>query len=220
MDFREPEQILSNIVLLSAEGVPISFSPPEIASILPDVSVQVLQIPAQPSQHMQLTSLRKQIKIALGGGQFVFEDGSGLFEARGELVDIANKFLQLLSSKGVTHFKAYGFNFHLAFDAPGQSSAAELLKDRFLDVRALSNHGLPELNGAGLTLYFPSAGSLCSLRLEPREKAPNSPRFFCHANYNYELDGTSLPEPDLLKSDFLGKWMMLLDLLRNMILKP
>ena len=220
MEFREPEKILSNIVLLSATGTVISFSHQEIASILPDASVQALQIPAQPTAQMQLTSLRKQVQVALGGGQFVFEDRSGDFEVRGELADIAAQFIGLLASKGITQYKAYGFNFHLAFDAPGELLAAELLKDRFINAAALETRGLTNLRGAGLRLFFPVGGALCSLRLEPREHNPNSPRFFCHANYNYELNESALPETGLLKSDFVGKWQMLLDLLKTMILRP
>jgi hypothetical protein len=220
MEFREPEKILSNIVLLSATSTVVSLSHQEITSILPDVSVQALQIPAQPAAQMQLTSLRKQVQVALGTGQLIFEDRSGEFEVRSDLADITAQFIALLASKGITQYKGYGFNFHLAFDAPGELLAAQLLKDRFINTSALETRGLPTLHGAGLRLFFPVGSALCSLRLEPREHNPNSPRFFCHANYNYELTDSTLPDTALIKSDFTSKWHMLLDLLKTMILRP
>ena len=216
MTLSQIDTILANIVVLLGIEGSSSLSGQEIASILGDADVQAL---GQPAQHMQITSLREQVRVSIGGGRFIFEDRSG-DPPKGRLAEITSDFVRLFSSKGVDVFRAYGFNFQIAFDAPGPALAAALVMERFVKADELKRRGSISLNGAGLRLYFDAAEAKCDLRIEPRESDPTAPRFFSHVNYNYDLAGKHFPPVDTLKSDFLGKWNVFTDLVERLLVEP
>ena len=209
------EKILANIVVLSATDATILLSGDEIGSILRDADVQAM---GQPAQQMQLTSLREQVRVILLGGQFIFEDRSADLPPRARLPEIVDQFVRLFASKGVSQFRAYGFNFDVAFDAPGSSLAAQLVMERFLKPDEFSRRASITLKGAGLRLYFSCGEANCDLRIEPRENKLDAPMSFSHINYHYDLAGVQFPAQDLLKSDFLGKWTVFTDTLSRLLI--
>jgi hypothetical protein len=217
MKLRELEKLTANIVVLSGAEIAISISAEEIAPILKDPAVQVL---GQPAQQMQLMSLRDQVRVLIGGGSFVFEDQSDAVPPRLRLPDIVQGFIALFASKGLSQFRAYGFNFDVAFDASGDLPAAEMILERFINSEQLHRHGGIMPHGAGLRLYFSKGEASCDLRIEPRENKVDSPRFFSHINYHYDLPDGQFPQADVLKGDFQGKWGIFVDLLERMLLQP
>ena len=215
MTLAQMETILATIVVVpGTEGITLRAQ--EIAAILSDAELQAL---GQPPQQMQITSLREQVRVSMGGGRFIFEDRSG-DPPKGRLAEITSEFVRLFSSKGIDLFAAYGFNFDIAFDAPGPSLAAALVMERFVKADELKRRGSISLNGAGLRLYFDTAEAKCDLRIEPRESDPSAPRFFSHINYHYDLAGKQFPTVDMLKSDFLGKWNVFTDLVGRLVVQP
>lgn len=218
MPLRQPEKIVANIVLLPATEANVGLSPVELAPIFndPALQTQVIQVPGQP-QRMQLMSLREQVMVVVGGGSLIFADQSADMPPKGRLSEIVTAFAALLATKGLTEYRAYGYNFEVAFDAPGEHPAAYLLLDRFVRADQLKERMNIEPDGAGLRLYYPSGGARCDLRLEPRESKPNSPRFFARINYHYELPEGKLPAADVLHSDFHGKWAMFVEQLERLL---
>jgi len=214
---RELEKLTANIVVLSGAEATISVSADEIAPILKDPTVQVL---GQPAQQMQLMSLRDQIKVSIGGGRFIFEDESNDVPPRLRLPDVVQAFIRLFATKGVTEFRAYGFNFDIAFDASGDSPAAQVILERFVKSEQLERRGGITPQGSGLRLYFSMGEASCDLRIEPHENKVNSPRFFSHINYHYDLPDGQFPQADALKADFQGKWGIFEDLLERLLLQP
>lgn len=208
------EIILANIVVLPGTEGTTLLSAQEITAILGDAEIQAL---GQPAQQMQITSLREQVRVAIGGGRFAFEDRSGHSPPKARLAEIASEFVKLFSTKGIDVHRAYGFNFDVAFDAPGALLAARLVMDRFVKVEELKRLGGIALKGAGLRLYFDTSEATCDLRIEPKESSPSSPRFFSHINYHYDLAGKQFPSIDDLKSDFLGKWNVFTDLIERLL---
>jgi len=219
MPLRELEKQVANIVVLSAEAANVALAPHELTPIFKDpaLQAQVIQVPGQPNQQMQLLSLREQVLVVIGGGSLVFEDRSADIPPKGRLAEIVSGFGALLSGKGLSEFRAYGFNFEVAFDAPGEHPAAFLILDRFIKTDKLKERGNIEPDGGGVRLYFSSGGARCDLRLEPRENQPNSPRFFGKINYHYELPDGKLPSADVLQSDFHGKWGIFTELLDRLM---
>jgi len=211
------ETILANIVVLPGTEGTTLLNAQEIQAILSDAEVQAL---GQPAQHMQITSLREQVRVSIGGGRFAFEDRSGHSPPKGRLAQIASEFVKLFSTKGIDSYRAYGFNFDVAFDAPGTSLAARMVMDKFVKVDELNTRGGITLGGAGLRLYFDTSEAKCDLRIEPRESNPSASRFFSHINYHYDLAGKQFPAVDTLKSDFPGKWNVFIDLVERLLGEP
>jgi hypothetical protein len=211
----ELEKISANIVALSAVDVAVSLNSQEIAPILPDAS---LEMAPPPIQQMRLVSLREQVVANLGGGAFIFSDQSADIPPKARLAEVVEAFLRLMASKGAA-YRAYGFNFEVAFDSPGDTTAAELVLGRFIKTDAISKRVSMEPKGAGLRLYFDMANAICNLQLDPRLEEVNAPRFYAKINYHYELPEGALPQADVLKSDFQGKWGIFIDLLERLLLK-
>ena len=220
MPLKEIEKILANIVLLSGTDATINIPGSELSSIFkdPGLQVQVQQRPGQPTQQVQITSLREQMVMVLGGGNILVEDKSAESTPKGRVAEITNGVAALLGSRGI-HFRAYGFNFHLAFDAPGEALSGQAILDRFINGDRIRQRGdINDLTGGGIRLYFKSASAACDLRMEPVGNKPNNPRIFSAINYHYELvGGTDLPSADLLRSDFLGKWTMFTQLVEGLM---
>lgn len=226
MPLRELEKLDANIVVLVGEDASIGLSQQEIVSILndPAIQVQAVQIQGQPmsmpqSITMQVTSLREQILITISGNQFLFSDRSADVPPKTRLLEVARGFTNLVVSKGVKNFRAYGYNFTVAFDSSGETLAAEIIRDRFINMDVLSRRGNINLKGSGLKLYYDMADAACTLTIEPRESKVTSPRFFAQINYHYELSGNQLPATDVLKSDFHGKWNLFVDLLDRLLVQ-
>jgi hypothetical protein len=215
MTLPQMETIFANIVVVPGKEGTSLLSSQEIGAILEDADVQAL---GQPAQHMEITSLREQVRVSMGGGRFVFEDRSG-GNPKAKLAEITSEFVRLFASKGIDVFRACGFNFDIAFDAPGASLAAKVVMDRFVKVDQLNTRGGISLIGAGLRLYFDTNEAKCDLRIEPRESNPSAPRFFSHANYHYDLSGKQFPPVDTLKSDYLGKWNVFTDLVERLVVE-
>jgi len=219
MSLRELEKITANIVLLPAADTSMGLTSAELAPIFKDsaLQVQAIQVPGQPTQQIQIMSLREQVLVAIGASSLNFEDKSADTPPKGRLAEIVNAFAGLLATKGLSTFRAYGFNFEIAFDAPGDHPAARLLLDRFVQADKLKERGKIEPVGAGLRLYFNTGDAKCDLRIEPRENKPNSQRLFAKVNYHYELPDGALPSSDLMKSDFKGKWGIFTEQLERLL---
>ncbi len=217
MGLPDLEKILANIVVLSGVDATVAISGQEIAPILRDASLQAV---GQPVQQMQLTSLREQVLVSVGRGRFVFEDQSDSIPPKARLAEIVQGFISLLASKGVAEYRGYGFNFDIAFDAPGDSPASQLIMERFVNADQISRRGGIAPVGSGLRLYFGMAEAKCDLRIEPRENRTNSPRFFAHINYHYDLPEGNFPAADALRSDFQGKWGVYTDLMERLLVQP
>jgi hypothetical protein len=211
------EKLKANIVVLSGSEGTIALSSEEIKPILRDATAQVI---GQPAQQMQLTSLREQILVIMSGGRLVFEDQSDAIPPKVRLAEIVEGFVQLFASKGISQYRAYGFNFDIAFDARGDSPAAQLIMERFVRADQLSQRGNICPDGSGLRLYFGTGEARCDLRIEPLENKVNSPRYFSHINYHYDLPTGQFPQLDILRSDFQGKWGLFVDLLERLLIKP
>ncbi|HLC29500.1 MAG TPA: hypothetical protein VJM51_01795 [Dehalococcoidia bacterium] len=220
MPLKVPEKILANIVVLPAENVSVNINAAEIQSIFkdPGLQVQVMQPPGLPNQQVVITSLRQQIQLVMNpNGQIVVEDKSADPNPKGIVAEIVNEFVALLAGRGLSKFRAYGFNFHLTFDTPGEELAGKFLSERFVRADLIQHKGNISVEGAGLRLYFDSADARCDLRLEPAENERNQPRLFAAINYHYPIEDRGLPDRASLQADFLGKWMMFTQLLERLV---
>lgn len=223
MALRELEKIVANVIVLAGADVTLEVTSDELLTLLrdPSLQVQTQQLPGQPTQQLQILSLREQVQIVIADGRLIFEDKSADIPPRGRLPEIAHGFTALAAKKGLSKFLGYGFNFHIAFDAPGDSAAASLLLDRFVRTDRITERASIKPVGAGLRLYFDMAGAspaICRLRIEPRQDKRDTPRFFGEINYHYDLPEGVLPDPDLLKSDFHGKWQFFADLVERLVI--
>lgn len=198
------EKLKANIVVRAGGEIGFGLSPDEIKSVLRGASVQAM---GQPAQQMQITSVREQVVIFLAaGGTMVFEDQSDAMPPKGELAMVVGRFIEMIRSKGVTDYRAYGFNFDLLFDARNDVPAARNILDRYVTADRLSDRGITSLEGAGLRLYFTRGDAKCDLRIEPKEQERESFRYYAHINYHYELPDRKFPPLDRIQSDFMGKW--------------
>ncbi len=206
----------ANIVVLSGSEGTVGLSSQEIEPILRDASIQVV---GQPAQQMLLTSLREQVLVSVGGGSFIFEDQSAEIPPKARLAEIVDGFIRLFVSKGMSQFRAYGFNFDLEFDSRGDLPASQQITERFVRSDQLTRRGNVSLLGSGLRLYFNVGEAKCDLRIEPKGNDVNSPRYFSHINYHYELPSGDFPTQDVLRSDFQGKWGVFVDLLDRLLIE-
>ena len=220
MPLKEPEKIVANIVLLPGDQVSMTLGRDELQSIFrdPGLQFQASQLPGQSNQQLQITSLREQIVLVMApNGQIIIEDKSADIPPKGRVADIVNDIVTLLGTKGLSKFRAYGFNFHVTFDTPGEKLAGEFLAERFIRVDRIQQRGSITVGGAGLRLYFDYAKATCDFRLEPKQNRPNEPRLFAGINYNYAVGESGLPTGEIMRSDFLGKWTTFQQLLEGLI---
>jgi hypothetical protein len=218
---KEPEKILANVVLLLGENTTLNLNSSELQPVFrdPGLQMQAVQLPGQPAQVIQITSLREQMVMVMnaGAGQLIIEDKSAEWAPRGRVSEVVNGLVSLFNAKGVAKFRAYGFNFHVAFDVPGDRLSGQFLAEKFINVQRIQERGDIEVGGGGLRLYFNSGSAVCDFRLEPHENRPNAPRLFASINYNYELEEGNLPAGDVLRSDFLGKWNVFTQFLEALV---
>ena len=222
MPLREIEKILANVVLLAGEGASMSLGSADLQAMFrdPGLQVQVSQPPGLPSQQFHITSLREQIVLVLNpAGQIIIEDKSANIPPKGRVADIVNDLVVLFAARGLSKFRAYGFNFHVSFDTPGERLAGEFLAQNFLQVERIQQKGAIQIGGAGLRLYFDFANATCDFRLEPRQNRPNEPKLFAAINYNYDVEESGLPTGEIIRSDFLGKWTTFQQLLEGLMLQ-
>jgi len=223
MALRELEKLDANIVVLPAMEITVGLSQQEVAELLrdPGVQIQAVQVPGQPSPAaMQLTSMRQQIVISITNGQFQFSDRSADTPPKTRLAEVAHGFVKILTAKGLNQYRAYGYNFVVSFDAPGDLLPAELIKNRFLNSDALSRRANTQFKGSGIKLYYDTSDAACALQIEPFGNVPNAARFFASINYHYDLSGGTFPPEDGLKSDFQGKWTVFTDLVERLLGQP
>ena len=214
MRLRDPELILANIVLVPVVSGPLNLPTEVFRNIFKDAEVQLLQ----PVQHLQITSLREQVRVLLGGGRFEFEDRASVDSPRQRVAEVARMFADVVCSRGVSSFAAYGFNFDIAFDVPGSLLPSEMVRDRFVRVEELEKRGSITIAGAGVRLYFDVGPAKCDLRIEPRSNDRTSARFWSHITFHFaDLQNGELPDKATLMSDFTGKFVQFTDLLERLL---
>lgn len=208
MPLKDLQKILANTVLLPGADIAVVLNPVELQNIFrdPGLQVQALQLPGQPNQQVQITSLREQIVLVMAPGQIIIEDKSSEIPPKNRVPEIVTALVALLGPKGLTQFKAYGYNFQVEFDTPGDQLAGDFLATRFVNASKIHEKGDIQVNGAGLRLFFDYANAVCDFRFEPKNNKPNSPQLFAAINYHYEVGEDGLPASDLMRSDFQGKW--------------
>lgn len=211
----ELEKISANIVALSASEGAVMLSTQDVAPILPDASVEMAPPPIQATR---LVSLREQVVVQIGGNAFIFSDQSADVPPKPKLPEIAESFLRLFASRGMT-YRSYGINFEVAFDAAGEGTAAETVLSRFVKSDSVAKKVSQTPTGAGIRLFFDMTTSTCNLQIDPRMEQVNSPRFYAKVNYNYDLADGTFPSADVVKSDFHGKWGVFTDLLDRLLIK-
>lgn len=217
MTLRNVERIESSIVLLSGAEASLNINREALEKVIRD---PVIQGVGQPPIQIEITSLRDQILIRLVDNKFIFEDKSDDSPATGKLPEAVYKFISMLNEQDAAKFRAYGLNFKVEFDARGDSSASEIIAERYVNVNAISERGGISVQGAGLRLYYEhSNGAKCELKVEPRLGAADAPRFFAQVNYHFDLAGGDMPPLDAMKTSYLGLLPQFEDLLDKLFAK-
>lgn len=217
----ELEKIDAAIVLLSAEKTSIALSAQEVATVMRDPTPsQIAPDASGQSAGLQITSLRDQVVVTIVGSKLLFQDKSDDMPVTGRLPKVVQGFLKLLKNQGLESFSAYGINFDVAFDAKGDQAASEIIADRYLNKEALSKRGQIGIRGAGMRLYFTHSDAICDMSIEPRQGKVDSPRFFAHINYHFDLPDNTMPPPDELRTRYQGMWPQFTELLEGLFVKP
>jgi len=167
---------------------------------------------------IQITSVRDQM-VVFFASKIVLEDQSDITpQSTGKLPEVANGIIQMLRRQGIDRYRAYGWNFDAAFDAPGEESAAGLIASSFLNTTVLSKRAQVQALGAGVNIFFEQSSALCQLKLEPQQQDLNTPRLFAHINYHYELgDDDKPPDLDALRLAYHGLWGSFLELVGKLV---
>jgi hypothetical protein len=207
MALRNLERIKSTFVLVPPLGeITYNVNPNEIGKFLREPQVQ-----ANPAGSVTIISVRDQIVVRLGP-RVEFEDQS---ESGGRLAEVVHSLLKLLA---LSEARAYGWNFELAFDAPGDEPAAQFLQETFINQKALKERLQAPGLGASFQIFFEQSSARCRLLLEPRNQDLNAPRFHSSINYHYELSPEQgLPELDDLRIMYSGLWGTYQELLDRMV---
>lgn len=214
------EKLHTSLVVLSGMEGEINLSSEALASVIRDPITRSLGEP--PTAVVEIASIKDQVVIRLEAGKFIFRDESDDWPRISRLPEVVYRFLDMLQKQeqGITEFRAYGFNFDVAFDVRGDETAAEVIADRYVNKEALSEKGNIRLQGAALRLFFDYAtGAKCDLRIEPRGNKLDSPRFFAHINYHYELQDRQMPPLETVKTAYLGLWPTFTELLEKLLVK-
>ena len=219
MPLKEPQKILANIVLLPGADITVNFTSTELQRIFhdPGLQIQANQAPNQLTQQIQVTSLREQLVFLMKPGQLIIEDKSADIPPKNRVSEIASGIATLFSEKGLQQFRGYGYNFHLAFDVPGEHLAADFLATKYINVARIKEKGNINLSGAGLRLFFGLSTAACDLRLEPKDGRPNSPQLLASINFNYGVGESGLPDSETMRSDFAGKWTLFQQTLEGLV---
>ena len=216
----ELEKIDTSIVVLSAVQKEVKLSSQEIASVIKDPQAAVVgQGIGQPPAQVQITSLRDQVIVTIMGGKFLFEDKSDVLPGTHRLPEIVDGFLNLLRKQGVDRFRAYGINFTVEFDSRGDQAVSEIIAERYLNRKALSEKGQIAVLGAGIRLFFQHVDAMCDMKIEPRKGKVDSPRFFAHINYNFDLPDETMPPLQDLMTKYLGLWPQFTQLLDTLVVR-
>ena len=223
MTLPQLEKVDTAIVLLSAVEKTINVSAQDLGTIMrePAVAIAQAQGPGQaPMQGFQITSLRDQVVVSIMGGSFQFQDKSDTTPGTARLPEIVQGFLGLLQKQDVDRFRAYGINFDVAFDSRGDQPPSEILADRYLNREAFVQRGQISVRGAGLRLYFSHLDARCEMNIEPRFGQVDSPKFYAHINYNFDLADEKMPPPEELKTKYHGLWPQFSELLEKLLIRP
>ena len=218
MPLKELQKILANIVLLPGADVTVNFPTAELERIFRDPSLQIQanQAPNQLTQQIQVTSLREQLVFLMRPGQLIIEDKSADIPPKYRVPEIVSSIATLLGERGL-QFRGYGYNFHIAFDVPGEQLAADFLATKYVNVARIQEIVNSNLSGAGLRLFFDLSKAACDLRLEPKDGRPNSPQLLASINYHYSVGESGLPDSETMRSDFAGKWTLFQQTLEGLV---
>lgn len=213
MALNELEKLVANVVVLSATNANVQLTSDEVAPILKDATVEMAQ---PPISQVRLVSLREQITITLGGNQFIFTDESDAKPPKARVAEVVQSMTRLLATKNV-QFRAYGYNFRVSFDSVGDTTASQLLQQRFLKSDIIQKRAGINTRGAGVKLFFEMGEAKCSLDIQPEGDSLSSPRFVAQINHHYDLPTGQFPQDDVLRSDFQGKWSTFTEMLEGLL---
>ena len=189
MSLRDIEKLKSTLVLVPVEGeFNFRLDLNEMGRYLRDPIAST-----SPAGMPQITSVRDQMVVVIAG-KIQFEDQSDAIPpATSKLAEVAHGFMQLFGQQALEKYRAYGWNFDVAFDAPGPQTAAAMIADTFLDASTLKKRAQITPTGAGIRVFFEQGAARCQLQLEPKQQDLNTPRFYAHINYHYEIDPPAMP---------------------------
>jgi hypothetical protein len=209
MALRSLERLKSAFVVVPPLGeVTYIVNPAEVGKHLRDPLIQNLQ------GNVLITSVRDQIVVKLGP-RIEFEDQSDTPAGGGRLPDVATAVLNMVAFET---YRAYGWNFDVAFDAPGEESASALISHSFLNGKAFSERAQVSPLGASIFITFDQGTARCGLTLESLNRDLNTPRFHGHINYHYELqEGQALPSLDELRIMHNGLYGSFIELLDRLV---
>jgi len=161
---------------------------------------EIVPLPA-PMNITRITSLRDQVEITIGQGRIQIQDHSGVQPGTPRFAEIVTGLATHMAEVADVTYRAYGWNFDVAFSFDSGQLPAKVIADRFMNVQTIKSLAGLDIIGAGIRFFYHKGRALCYLYLEPRGDVLDASTFYAHINVHTEIAGV-LPAGAELQASF------------------
>jgi hypothetical protein len=198
MSIESVEKVETNIVVLPSGDFEINLSPKDLADIVKEPE---LDIAPAPISLARITSLSDQVEIRIGQGRIHISDHSNSQPGTERFTDIICGLTSLLEDTSNVKYRAFGWNYGIAFKLPLDRLPSEVIAERFINREEIMRKAGLDIAGGALRFFYRKGSALCYLHLEPRGGRLDADLYYARVNVHFDIT-EKLPAKDELDRSF------------------
>jgi len=213
MTLRNIEKLHTSVVILPEGEFEVKLSRSDLMRIVREPQAEFAP---PPIGTVKITSMRDQIEITVVPGRIQILDHGDALPGTDRFPQIVAEFATLLTQTGNAEYRAFGWNFDIAFSLDKEELPAKVIADKFINQEVVRKSADLKLSGGGVRLFYSRESARCALYLEPRENRPDATRFYAHTNVHFEI-AESFPSCERLAQSFKEEYDAFISIVSAMI---
>lgn len=192
------EKVETNIIILPSGDFELNFSSRDLADIVKGPELDI--VPA-PISMARITSLSDQVEIRIGEGRILIADRSNKLPGTERFTDIICGLASLLENTSNMKYRAFGWNYAIAFRLPIDRLPSEIIAERFINREEIRRKANLDIVGGAVRFFYRKGNAHCYLHLEPRGNRLDADLYYARVNVHFDISDR-LPAKDELDSSF------------------
>lgn len=214
MSIESVEKVETYIVVLPAGDFEINLSPRDLADVVKEPEIDVAPAPISLAR---VTSLSDQVEIRIGQGRILISDHSNNQPGTERFTEIICGLTSLLENTSNVKYRAFGWNYGIAFKLPLDRLPSEVIAERFINREEIRRKAGLDIAGGAIRFFYRRGSARCYLHLEPRGNRLDAALYYAKVNVHFDIAEKFPAKDDLDRSfkleytDFLKTVSAILD---------
>jgi len=207
------EKVETNMIVLPSGDFDLHLSPGDLADIVKEPDVEIVPPPVGLTR---ITSLRDQVEIRIGRGRVFFGDHSDRLPGTERFTEIICGLTSLLENASNVKYRAFGWNYSIAFGLSTDRLPSEVIAERFINRDEIRRKTNLDIVGGAVRFFHRKRSALCYLHLEPRGNRIDADLYYARVNVHFDIS-ERLPAKEELDASFDHEYADFLNTIRAIL---